>query len=72
MIFEQHHVEHYRRHGYAIVERFLTAAELTAARAELAEILPGWVEFCDDPSNGRPKDWDAPFVPGRYRAAAQE
>ena len=68
MTFEPHHVEHYRRHGYAIVENFLTPAELDAARAELTEILPGWVEFCDDPSHGKPKDWNAPFVPGRgYR-----
>ena len=35
-----------------IVEQFLTAAELAAARAELAEILPGRIEFCDDPANG--------------------
>ena len=52
MTFEQHHVEHYRRHGYVVVENFLTPAELDAARRELAELLPGWVEFCDDPTRG--------------------
>ena len=64
MTFEQHHVEHYRRHGYVVVENFLTPAELDAARRELAELLPGWVEFCDDPTRGKPEKWDRPF-PGR-------
>ena len=58
MTFEQHHVEHYRRHGYVVVEDFLTPAELDGARDELAELIPGWVEFCDDPARGKPENWN--------------
>ena len=58
------HIEHYREHGYALVEGFLTQAELAAAREELRTILPGWVEFCDDPGVGKPEDWQRSGGPG--------
>ena len=64
-IFQEHHAEHYRRHGYVVVENFLTPDELAAARSELTELLPGWVEFCDDPTHDKPKDWNAPRAPGQ-------
>ncbi len=60
MAIEQHHVDHYREHGYAIVENFLSDAELDGARAELRDLLPGWVEYCDDPSREKPENWDRP------------
>ena len=33
--FSEADVAHYRTHGYAIIENFLTQAELTAAREEI-------------------------------------
>ena len=51
------HVAHYREHGYAIVENFLTPDELAGAQDELRQALPGWVEYCDDPSGPKPDDW---------------
>ena len=58
MAIQQHHIEHYRAHGYAVVENFLKEAELDAIRNELKEIMPGWVEFCDNPKNGKPEGWN--------------
>ena len=37
----QQQVDHYRQHGYVIVENFLDPAELASARAEIDEFLPG-------------------------------
>ena len=51
------HVDHYREHGYAIVERFLTAEELAGALDEWRKVLPGWVEYCLDPSQPKPDNW---------------
>ena len=51
------HAEHYREHGYAIVENFLTEAELAGALDELKHVLPGWVEYCLDPSQPKPEHW---------------
>ncbi|MEM7364066.1 MAG: phytanoyl-CoA dioxygenase family protein [Pseudomonadota bacterium] len=59
------HAEHYHEHGYAIVENFLTASELAGAREEIRETLPGWVEFCDDPSAPKPTNSQFNFTPGR-------
>ena len=58
MAIQQHHIEHYRTHGYAVVENFLKKEELETIRNELKEIMPGWVEFCDNPKNGRPEGWN--------------
>ena len=58
MAIQQHHIEHYRTHGYAVVENFLKKEELEAIRNELKGIMPGWVEFCDNPKNGRPEGWN--------------
>ena len=51
------HAAHYREHGYAIVERFLSAEELAGALEEWRQLLPGWVEFCHDPSQQKPEGW---------------
>ena len=53
----ERHAAHYREHGYAIVENFLSPAELAGALEEWREILPGWVEFCQDA--GAPKPGEA-------------
>ncbi len=60
----KHHIEHYHEHGYAIVEGFLNADELSGARGELRDLLPGWVEYCDDPTRPKPPDWDRSGGPG--------
>ena len=61
MKIRKRHVDHYITHGYAIVENFLTKEELEAIRTELKELLPGWVEFCDDPTLQKPRGWDQDF-----------
>ena len=48
------HAAHYREHGYAIVEDFLEQEELDSALADLREVLPGWVEYCEDPTRPTP------------------
>ena len=48
------HAAHYRDHGYAIVENFLEQEELDDALEELRGILPGWVEYCEDPTRPTP------------------
>ena len=55
MPISEAHTEHYRAHGYAIVDDFLTPDELNAAREELRELLPGWVEYCDGASRETPE-----------------
>ena len=53
----ENHAEHYREHGYAIVEEFLAPDELAGALSELQQVLPGWVEYCRDPSLSKPEHW---------------
>ena len=48
------HAAHYREHGYAVVENFLDRRELDGALEELRGILPGWVEYCEDPTRPTP------------------
>ena len=64
--FQQSHVDHYRDHGFVIVENFLTPEELEGARADLTDTLPGWIEYCDDP--GLPK----PHWPGSHTTRQPE
>ena len=72
----EEHAAHYREHGYAIVAPFLTAAELAEARDELRDALPGWVEYCDDPSGPKPSqptparapNYQFPFAGARLNA----
>ncbi len=59
MGIEPRHAEHYAEHGFAIVENFLTPAELAGAQRELRAVLPGWLEYCEDPS-AEPQAWSNP------------
>lgn len=54
----QEQVDHYRQHGYVIVENFLDSAELAGARAEIDEFLPGWLDYAADPRGSKPEGWD--------------
>jgi ectoine hydroxylase-related dioxygenase (phytanoyl-CoA dioxygenase family) len=38
-------VDHWRRHGYVIVQEFMTAEEIGAARENLSRYLPSWEEY---------------------------
>ena len=62
--FKQTHIDHYRDHGFVIVENFLTPEELSGARKDLSSTLPGWVEYCDDPSLPKPEGWETGRNPG--------
>lgn len=46
MPIEARHLEHYLKHGYAIVDQFLSESELASAHQVLRKVLPGWIEFC--------------------------
>ncbi len=58
-----HHIEHYRQHGYAIIEDFLTPAELAGALDDIRVALPGWVEYCEGRGD-KPTVAQHDFVPG--------
>jgi len=51
------HISHYREHGYAIVENFLSPAEVDNARRDIDALRPGWIDFCLDPARGKPRGW---------------
>jgi ectoine hydroxylase-related dioxygenase (phytanoyl-CoA dioxygenase family) len=44
---DQEDIEHWRRHGYVIVESFLGEEELEAARSNLHRYLPDWDEYSE-------------------------
>ena len=67
MVIAEHHVEHWRHHGYAIVEGFLSPSDVEAAWADLHEFLPtreqyasapGW--YGNDPGGGYSREF--PFL----------
>jgi hypothetical protein len=58
------HIEHYRRRGFAVVERFLTSDEVAEAMAGFHTILPTWEEF----SAGKPRlDREYNIFPWEHR-----
>ena len=54
LAIERRHYDHYAEHGFAIVEDFLNSQELSGARSELRKCLPGWLEYCEDPTIDTP------------------
>jgi hypothetical protein len=40
-------IDHWKQHGYVIVEEFLSTAELVACRENLARYLPSWDEYVE-------------------------
>jgi len=54
MQFTSKHIEHYRTHGYVVVENFLTHDELTRAQQEIENIIPGWLEYAENPNKPMP------------------
>ncbi len=58
--FTPDHVDHYREHGYVIIESFLTEEELSAARREIDGYIPGWLAYAANPDGNRPAKWDEP------------
>ena len=55
MSITEAHKNHFKEHGYAIVEDFLSTDELASAREDLRDLLPGWVEYCDGIREARPE-----------------
>ena len=49
-------VDHYRTHGYALIENFLTPKELNDARDEIESIIPGWLEYAANPWRDRHRE----------------
>ena len=60
MRFTEEHIQHYQENGFVIVENFLTTEELALAHEEIQRILPGWLEFAQDPQAPKPEDWNRP------------
>ena len=60
MGFTEHHIQHYREHGYAIVENFLSPDELSRSRADVEAFIPGWLDYAANPTGDRPVGWDEP------------
>ena len=60
MRFTKEHIQHYQENGFVIVENFLTTEELARAHEEIQRILPGWLEFAQDPEAPKPEDWNRP------------
>ena len=58
MGFTEHHVQHYREHGYAIAENFLSQTELNRAREEIDSFIPGWLDYADNPHGAKPEGWN--------------
>ena len=58
--FTDHHVQHYRDHGYAIIENFLDANELESARDEIDLFIPGWLRYAANPKGEKPEGWNEP------------
>ena len=55
------HEAHYRKHGFAIVENFLTDEELASALSDFDQVVPGWVDYARDPSGPKPEFYNKPF-----------
>jgi phytanoyl-CoA dioxygenase PhyH len=75
VLIEDHHVEHWRRHGYAVLERCLGAAELAAAWADLRTYLPTREQYGvapwfygNDPGGGHSRE--LPFLGDVVNAVA--
>jgi hypothetical protein len=45
MRISEQHLEHWREHGYAVVDRFLTPVELAAAQSEIARTFPSLEQY---------------------------
>ena len=58
MPITEEHINHFREHGYAIVENFLEPDELARARDEIEEYVPGWLGYAANPDGNRPEGWD--------------
>src|SRR5579875_2160591 len=42
---QQHDLEHWRKHGYVIIEKFLSDAELEAALHDIHVYMPSWEDY---------------------------
>ena len=60
MRFTDEDIQHYQENGFVIVENFLKTEELARAHEEIQRILPGWLEFANDPEGLKPEDWNRP------------
>jgi Phytanoyl-CoA dioxygenase (PhyH) len=67
VLVQYHHLEHWRRHGYAVVERFLSEEKLGAVRTDLSAFVPtrqqytsaSWL-YANDPGGGHSRE--LPFL----------
>jgi len=51
-------IDHYQQHGYVIMENLLTAKELNAARTDIEQMIPGWLDYAADNGAQLPTGWD--------------
>ena len=58
MTINDKQLQHYRDHGYVIIENFLTPTELSKARDEVEDFIPGWLDYTANPRLPKPLNWD--------------
>ncbi len=51
-------IQHYRDHGYVIIENFLSADELARSHEEIESIIPGWLDYASGASRRKPANWE--------------
>lgn len=61
MRITKEHEEHYREHGYVIVDSFCTQEELTGVLQNFDEVVPGWAQFAKNPTGPKPEYFNSPF-----------
>mgnify|MGYP001579941851 FL=1 len=60
-------IQHYKDHGFVILENFLSPEELAGAREEVEVFIPGWLDYAADPKRPKPANWDETLVSRRSR-----
>lgn len=57
--FNQQDIDHYREHGYVLLQNFLSPEELLGVYADVERLIPGW-RYAVDPSRPKPDGWQEP------------
>jgi|TARA_B110000971_G_scaffold220781_1_gene265467 hypothetical protein len=57
-VIREEQIQHYRDHGYVILENFLSPELLAGARQEVESFIPGWLDYAANPTGPKPPNWD--------------
>jgi hypothetical protein len=70
MRISDEHVNHWRRHGYTVVDRFLSPAELFALQGEVVTVCPTWDDYVADQNSTAPQYYSPGGGYGGYFVSA--